>query len=70
MTMIPYKNRTPIIPQTKEEIPYDFASLLWGGKVPYGQCLELIDYDLCNCRSLNLLRTHEIGIRVTTFLHF
>ncbi|KAJ0459105.1 putative transcription factor B3-Domain family [Helianthus annuus] len=25
------------------EIPYDFASLLWGGKVPYGQCLELID---------------------------
>ncbi|KAJ0916783.1 hypothetical protein HanPSC8_Chr06g0265841 [Helianthus annuus] len=42
------------------EIPYDFASLLWGGKVPYGQCLELIDDDLCNCRSLNLLRTQEV----------
>ncbi|KAJ0482573.1 putative transcription factor B3-Domain family [Helianthus annuus] len=28
------------------KIPYDFASLLWGGKVPYGQCLELIDDDL------------------------
>uniref|UniRef100_A0A251V1F9 Uncharacterized protein n=1 Tax=Helianthus annuus TaxID=4232 RepID=A0A251V1F9_HELAN len=41
------------------EIPYDFASLLWGRKVPYGQCLELIDDDLCNCRSLNLLRTQE-----------
>ncbi|KAJ0495803.1 hypothetical protein HanIR_Chr12g0613041 [Helianthus annuus] len=42
------------------EIPYDFASLLWGGKVPYGQFLELIDDDLCNCRSLNLLRTQEV----------
>ncbi|KAJ0725916.1 hypothetical protein HanPI659440_Chr12g0464341 [Helianthus annuus] len=42
------------------EIAYDFASLLWGGKVPYGQCIELIDDDLCNCRSLNLLRTQEI----------
>ncbi|KAJ0865813.1 hypothetical protein HanRHA438_Chr12g0544631 [Helianthus annuus] len=85
MTMILYKNRTPIIPQTKElwilktqlqsflkliddydpiflEIPYDFASLLWGGKVPYGQCLELIDDDLCNCRSLNLLRTQEVNM--------
>ncbi|KAJ0820973.1 hypothetical protein HanPSC8_Chr16g0714511 [Helianthus annuus] len=91
--MILYKNRTPIIPQTKElwilktqlqsflkliddydpiflEIPYDFSSLLWGGKVPYGQCLELIDDDLCNCRSLNLLRTQEIWIRVTNVLHF
>ncbi|KAM0036309.1 putative DNA-binding pseudobarrel domain superfamily [Helianthus debilis subsp. tardiflorus] len=28
------------------EISYDFASLLWGGKVPYGQCLELIDDNL------------------------
>ncbi|KAL9998894.1 hypothetical protein Hdeb2414_s0517g00908991 [Helianthus debilis subsp. tardiflorus] len=52
------------------EIPYDFASLLWGGKVPYGQCLELIDDDICNCRSLNLLRTREIWIRVTTVFHF
>ncbi|MFS7922347.1 hypothetical protein Hanom_Chr03g00248001 [Helianthus anomalus] len=69
MTMILYKNRTPIIPQTKEnvrlpkqEVPYDFAILLWGGKVPYGQCLELIDDDLCSCRSLNLLRTQQVNM--------
>ncbi|KAJ0455930.1 putative transcription factor B3-Domain family [Helianthus annuus] len=28
------------------KIPYDFASLLLGGKAPYGQCFELIDDDL------------------------
>ncbi|KAJ0528437.1 putative transcription factor B3-Domain family [Helianthus annuus] len=28
------------------EIPYDFSSLLWGGKVSYDQCIELIDDDL------------------------
>ncbi|KAJ0467790.1 hypothetical protein HanIR_Chr14g0689191 [Helianthus annuus] len=70
------KNNAPIVFKVDDydsifvEIPYDFASLLWGGKVPYGQCLVLIDNDLCNCRSLNLLRTQEIWIRVTTFPSF
>ncbi|KAJ0523202.1 hypothetical protein HanIR_Chr10g0491181 [Helianthus annuus] len=52
------------------EIPYDFASLLWGGKVPYGHCLELIDDDLCNCRSLNLLRTQEVSLILSFFWCF
>ncbi|MFS7901633.1 hypothetical protein Hanom_Chr01g00001991 [Helianthus anomalus] len=39
-----------------------YFCLLWEGKVPYAQCIELIDDDLCNCRSLNLLRTQEVSL--------
>ncbi|KAJ0448800.1 putative transcription factor B3-Domain family [Helianthus annuus] len=28
------------------EIPYDFATLLWGEQLPYGQSVQIIDDDL------------------------
>ncbi|KAJ0525605.1 putative transcription factor B3-Domain family [Helianthus annuus] len=38
--------RTRTFRRPKQEIPYDFATLLWGERVPYGQCIEIIDDDL------------------------
>ncbi|KAF5818628.1 putative DNA-binding pseudobarrel domain superfamily [Helianthus annuus] len=30
---------------TKVEIPYDFATLLWGEQLPYGDCVKIFDAD-------------------------